>query len=74
MRSIHSEEAQISDSESQIKTPRGSCGSSSAKKRPFMKNDELFAKEIHYRNVPNFSEKNHAKKDRERSYDVTNKD
>jgi hypothetical protein len=42
-RSIGSEEAQLSEeSESQIPTPRGSCGSSK-KKRLFMKIDELFA-------------------------------
>jgi hypothetical protein len=48
-RSIHSEEAQLSETHSLIRTPRGSCGSNEdIKKKLFMKNDELFAKEIHY--------------------------
>lgn len=40
-RSIHSEEAQVSNSESPMSSPRGSCGSDHKKKRMFDNNSAL---------------------------------
>lgn len=50
-RSIASEEAQLSGSDSPMQTPKGSCGSNNKMTMPFGDNDKLFAEEIHYMNV-----------------------